>query len=1368
MGKYSQHVIDDLLAHLDALDVLELIDFHPESIQRSGPLIKSFCPLCQDLGGRYLNVNAETKEFRSEPPDMPPQSGTLIDLFARCRRLDLDAAVERLADEFGIHLLEDKSDQAAVELFEEAGRLIEEARKKSPPDAVALEEAVKRLRRALELDPEYLEAQRLLVEARHLEGNVFVLAPDVGRLLEMERAAGNMVQLVEVAKRYLESNPPDLAVRRGLVDALLGLDLKDEAVAELMTLAEVAEQEHRVEEAVAAYRRVEEIAGDAIDVQPMIHGLLVSQGRNEEAREELGRRLGQLRREERYREATEIARDAVRPGPADDDLRLQVVELALLAGLEGGLVEDCHRLIGEMMDAGRLAPAAEALSYLAAEMPEDLRTVQKMVACYREMGEEDLCRELEYRLAEMHGQAGQPATGQSIVELLLERDPGDRRARQILVDLLLRQKETKKALAALDGLLASGRELAGGNGETMELLRRCMEAAPAEPGLYKRLLAVRRAEGELVQAAAELAEAVPAFREAGRQEEFLALVDGLRGDVPGHPGLAMPLARLYAGEGAADRCEVVLSALVRRAEEQGEVPAAPEEVEGLLKEMPDSPSLRLLHAFSLRNGGRLDEARKAFFAAVKEWRGAERLAEAREALQQWTALEQDDLEAFGLLSGICAELGEPTGVVDASHQLVSLLRAKGDGEAALEHALGIVELEPEDETAHRHLAELYEEAGNKEKAAEHLRHLVRLYKERGQKAGQARAAGKLLDLEPGEVEPLLELIGLMAEAGEEEGLALRLRQLEDWMPGETEKKIRLVRDWIEVNPGLPDFRKALAGLYHSAGRADEAAAEWEALIGLHAERGEQEEALRLYEEAVKQAPENISLRAGLTDALQQAGRLPEAIENYLVLARQLQKARKLEDAAAAFEEMQALDPGNEKVTAAHVALLRDMGREDDAHALLKKMASVHEEAGRPEKAVEILREVLEEEPSNHEARRYVVALLRRAGRVEDAVAELRRLAAALQEEGDGQGVLAAYRDAVALQPEEPALRQLLVSELEEQGRSEEALGETVELAALLARKRKQAKALEMLSEVLGKDPDHVAARREKARLLDKMGKKDEALEEYRALQDLMEKSPAGAGPATGAASGDGAGTELPGLEVLPEYDFDSFVVGTKNNFAYATARAVAKQPGSARNPLFLYSDVGLGKTHLLHAIANELARLKPGIRIVYGSTEYFTSELVEAIEANKTTAFRNKYRKAEVLLLDDVQFLAGKERSQEEFFHIFNMLFQARRQIVVTSDRPPKDIAHLDMRLRSRFGQGVIVDIQAPDFETRLAILTKEAKRRGVDVDEEVLEVLAERLASNVRELKGAFNQLLTLNEIDGSPLTPELATGMVEKYFVS
>lgn len=240
----------------------------------------------------------------------------------------------------------------------------------------------------------------------------------------------------------------------------------------------------------------------------------------------------------------------------------------------------------------------------------------------------------------------------------------------------------------------------------------------------------------------------------------------------------------------------------------------------------------------------------------------------------------------------------------------------------------------------------------------------------------------------------------------------------------------------------------------------------------------------------------------------------------------------------------------------------------------------------------------------------------------------------------------------------------------------------------------------------------------------------------------------------------------PRLKVMKEYTFDTFVVGDDNHFAYATAMSVAKAPAKNYNPLFLFADVGLGKTHLLHAIANFIAENMPEMEIIYTNAEEFTTELVAAIQNNVVNEFRHKYSTADILLLDDVHFLAGKQRAQEEFFHIFNTLFQAKKQIVVTSDRPPKDISHLEKRLKSRFGAGIIVDIQPPEFETRLAILRKELVNSDIDIPDNIITLIAERIEWNVRELKGALNQVMALKQIRQEDITEDKIRSLLDNLF--
>ncbi|NWF64064.1 MAG: chromosomal replication initiator protein DnaA [Chloroflexi bacterium] len=223
----------------------------------------------------------------------------------------------------------------------------------------------------------------------------------------------------------------------------------------------------------------------------------------------------------------------------------------------------------------------------------------------------------------------------------------------------------------------------------------------------------------------------------------------------------------------------------------------------------------------------------------------------------------------------------------------------------------------------------------------------------------------------------------------------------------------------------------------------------------------------------------------------------------------------------------------------------------------------------------------------------------------------------------------------------------------------------------------------------------------------------------------------------------------------PRYTFDTYVVGSGNRLAHAACQAVAEKPARAYNPLFLYGGVGLGKTHLLHAIGN--ACHASGLNILYVSSEEFTNDMINAIRSHTTQAFREKYRSADVLLIDDIQFIAGKESTQEEFFHTFNTLHGQDKQIIVSSDRPPKSLVTLEERLRSRFEWGLTADIQAPDLETRLAILRSKAERTGRNISDEILEGIAERVQSNIRELEGALNRIIAYADLSGAPLTPDL-----------
>ncbi|MCC5876530.1 MAG: ATP-binding protein [Candidatus Sumerlaeia bacterium] len=1381
MAKYSDETLEKLLQSIDAIDVLELIDYHPESMQRSGSVVTCWCPLSQDHSGRYLTVDVETREFVSEPPMMPRQSGTIIDLYARVRNLGLDTAVEELADEFGVLISEDGEGDPA-QLLEDASGYVEEALKEKDEEKQKkqLEEAEKRIRAVLLSDGESLEAHRALLRVRLIEDNLFTLVPQVNEVIRLEGEKGDAKELTEVLAPYFKKHGKDLNIRLKYAEALAKLRATQQAVEEFMTTADLAEQAGQEELALRAYRSTQKIGDDIVDVHPMIVNLLMATGREKKAIEESEARIDFLKRKNRYLEASEETLRLLDLQPKDAATTcLRVIELAIMGGLGKEGMDRSLRMVEHLLEKGLTGQAAEALSYLIAEEPENDALLEKLIDTYDKLGEEDIAREFRFRLVDIYTAQGRKSD-----------------ARRILGEVGSEEEETPRALRALG-------ELAYSDGDVQEATTRwqraldlhiregdkdsaiadCMRILKADPDKHvirKGLINLLLDQGDKTGALEQLDMLANRLTESGADEKAPEILESILERLPNNNAVKLALASAHERLGNIDRSQQLRMEILREEHRDSSETAEIEETAAfLLKKNPNDPTILHLVARKYERDGESAKAREAYEKLAEIHRKADRLQEARTAMERIAAMFPNEAAVFSELSEISAEMGDEAGLVRAARTQLDIHIANKDFSEALEPARTILDFLPSSEDVHYRLIDIYEALGRKQDALEQREQLRKLLVQNRDEIKELKLLGEITREKKNDEalrERQLQLIARHQDA-------TRFEQALDGYTSDfkldKEKRLKLLRDIADAVTERTEIRRFLAQELHKAGRTTEMVGEMQRLLALSDEKDDQDRSISILGELARLVPDRIEFRRDLANRLEKMNMKSEAIEQRLAIAWQLQKERKLTEADEEFRTMSRVDPENEEVYTSHADLLRDMGEEKQAAVRLCELSSLLSRKGDDERALTTLKKLLVFDAENGEARRQMIMIKARRGQTSEAVADLRSLIEQLRRDGDTQGALAATRDAIKMDEGNVELRELLLEQLGKAGREVEAVRERVALARLYSDKGKHRQGVQILDAIINDDPDNIQARSVRGAIYEAMGEQESAVADYRVVQESVQRIsgstplpianksgravPADPIPTATAISEPGET-----LELLPEYEFDTFVVGKKNSFAFATAKAVAGRLGSERNPLFLYSDVGLGKTHLIHAIANHVRMSQPSLRIHYAIAVYFTNELEKAIASDTVGAFRERYKDADLLLLDDVQFLAGKEKSQEEFFHLFNILYQRKGQIVLTSDRPPKAIEELDKRLRSRFGQGVIVEIQPPDTDTRVKILEVERERTGVDFSDDVIEAIAEAITTNVRDLKGAFNQLIAINEIGGEPITPELATETISRYYMT
>ncbi|MCX7626255.1 MAG: DnaA/Hda family protein [Candidatus Sumerlaeaceae bacterium] len=1238
----------------------------------------------------------------------------------------------------------------------------------------AAENALRELEQTRPLEVAELEESLALYEQW---GKIDDFAQRAIELAQTYDAQGQGKKSLTLLRRALKVTSGHPLVRKQLADAYLGQGRTADAVRELMQLASGYGAAGKKDDELETLRRAAGLAPTDRQVRTALVEALRERGDHEAAIAQLEDLAAALMTAKDYDGALEILDQIVAQHPERLGARRMRADLYTALGDKQRAQEDLNafylqsllRQADDYHERGDLVREAATLREALKIVPDNESLLRRTRNVEFEGGELEEACATTLELVRLLNRQHRTKESLELLRDACERVPDNIFVAQQLFETLCGQGATEEATALgvkLAYLLLAEHE----TGKAINVFEEVLTIATDRQDAEQRY-------AEFLEKAGQTDKAVAQYLSAGR----LALE---KGDWAAAQVCYSNALRLHPHETAAFEGMAEIAAHAGRVEEQadwlgklalvhlerGETDAAIEGFERAIRIQPTRVDLREQLIGVLVQQAKIDSAVKELheLADVLNRQGDQ--AGALAAEERAVELAPNDVAARRRLAETLVMLNDLERGVAEFEQLSATCADKGDfaqALAVLEEAQALV---PARLSVRKIKADIFERMGDHERAAlERKQFEVAKALQEAESARQKRdfksekkALRKALEIAPADESVWQRLIQChhdLGETDEEVAAYLKLAELQKEKHGPTKGRATLEQA-LGTYPGEERLLRALFTVCREM-RDDVAVRQYaQQLIGLAQVKTDgPERALEIYDELLTYLPDDVALYLDVADYCAKSGRLGAALARLVRGADLAADAQRLADAERLLLHALNLSPKSTECLVRLVRLYERTGRTADFEKFLLELATAYEEGGDLVQAVATARRLTLVSPENVPARQFLVRLLQASGQTHAAVEEQLALVGVLQQIGALQAAVEAAREALSLSEGSERARRTLADCLAAAGDVEAANGELEELAKFYAEQERFDKAVLVLDEIIERSPKRMSSRIMRAEMYAKLGQAERALEEYREISAAV---------ATGAmaAASVPATPVIPTLQIVPEYDFDHFVVGANNNFAYATALAVARAPAQAYNPLFIYSDVGLGKTHLVNAIANHILRENPNVRIIYTNSEDFTAEVVEAIQTNTINQFRAKYKSVDLLIVDDVQFLAGKERAQEEFFHIFNALFQAKKQIVITSDRPPKDIARLENRLLSRFGAGVIVDIAAPDFETRIAILNREIERAGLEIPLEVVHLIAEHIDTNVRELKGALNQVVAMRTIQGKEINEANVRQMLEALY--
>jgi chromosomal replication initiator protein DnaA len=1365
---YPPQVMEEVNRRIDIRRMMQVIDYKFEKYQDSAKTVKCYCPIhCEGLF-RNLIIDKEKRTFRCLYTQCPGSSGgSLVDLYALAKKLSVDDAVRALVKDQGLAVSLPIDEKLLKEKLTAAEEHLASG---------MMEEAETIYAGLVEAQPDLEPAHTGLLYIYTATGQADKRFAELATVLRLQGTGANLEELADDITAWAEAQPDNPQARMAVAELTLIQQDAESAIMEFMAAADACEAAGDLHGAIAAYSRVEQISAerklDLIDATPHIVRVYTQAGRGGEAVAHLRAKAAEAEEAKEFTRAAELLASAIELQPDDTELRARFVEAVKQGEPNEELAEQLLQCVDYFNSQDAPDESVSALEAYVRVAPEDEAALTRLIETYYAQGQPAEAGRMEAQLARREHSAGDTAAAIARMQKVLEWQPEHAEVLEALAEFreaageadesrevrrrhakaLIGARKYTEAVQVLERLLTRDPEAL----DLLELQATALENAANAGDEEARQRAVA-----LFERMAEKEAEGPNARVSQQFLERAAALDSSR------PDLLFNLASAHLRNNDRVRATDAIILGCEALAGNGSLKDAIRESERFSMVMPqDIDLVRYIAELYLR-----DDQKSAAVSRLRRLADdlvdGGRHAEAKEVLAQVQAIEPQSAETLIAEAQLHGKAGKRDEQAKALIGAAAFQEQAGDISAAAATLEQLLKINPEDASAATKLIQYNEKLKRPDDVRKWRLNLARIYRTTSDFDREARVLRDALSRAP-EDEMLLSLLSVCEFSRRDIPAGVQMTRRLAALQARTnrlDEAIATLRRGLERVPDHLELHRDLFDLLKKRGLKPEAAKAGMRFVDVLATDGKTAEAAQIFDQIVECDPDSIDVKRAQIDFLTRTGRDAEAQEKQILLAGEYREHEQFAEAEQLLKELVEADPKNVIAREELAQLYRLLGQDADAETHLAAAADSYDQEGEDTKALSTLRSILQANPDNTDVRRQLVQAHRKRGQLMEALRELHALADLFRRQNSESEALAAEREATELAPRDMGARQRYIDSLLKTGRTTHATDEMEQIATTQMERGQLTEAMETVERLLALEPDKLNGRRLRAELYSRMGDDARALAEYREVALMASTAPAMPAGRIGAAEEPGSPLEL---QLVKEYDFERFVVGANNNFAYATALAIAKSPARAYNPFFLYADVGLGKTHLCNAIANHLLAHDPKARIIYTNSEDFTGELVDAIQNNAIQPFRARYRNVDLLIVDDVQFLAGKERAQEEFFHIFNALFQAKRQIVVTSDRPPSEIAHLESRLRSRFGSGVIVDIASPDLETRIAILNREIEVQELKLDTAVARIVAERVDTNVRDLKGALNQVVAMRDLRGQEPNEENIRKMLGTFYAA